>query len=336
MDVRPGLAGDRWLLDLAQYHPAQTAGHYESFYQRANHPSRPLAFWLRYTIFAPAGDPASAVGELWAVAFDGETGSHAVAKSEIPIGDCSFARDRFDVRVGEATLDRSGLHGRAGEIAWDLRYAGEQAPILLLPERLYAGGFPKAKSLVPLPGARYSGTYSVAGVPVEVDGWVGSQNHNWGSRHTDQYAFGQVAGFDGHPDSFLEAATVRARIVGPVSTPWLTTLALRHDGATHSLVGIGQAIRAKGRYEFFDWRFASSDPTVSVSGRIRAQRDAFVGLRYGNPPGGSKFCLNTKIAEAEVTVTDRASGRSQTLTAANRALFEILTDRTDHGVPIRA
>ena len=28
-------------------------GHYESYFLRANHPDRPLAFWIRYTIFAP-------------------------------------------------------------------------------------------------------------------------------------------------------------------------------------------------------------------------------------------------------------------------------------------
>jgi hypothetical protein len=44
---------------------------------------------------------------------------------------------------------------------------------------------------------------------------VGSQNHNWGSRHTDHYAWGQVAGFDDDPDAFLELSTARVR-VGPL------------------------------------------------------------------------------------------------------------------------
>jgi hypothetical protein len=59
-------------------------------------------------------------------------------------------------------------------------------------------------------------------------------------------------------------------------------------------------------------------------------------LRYDNPPGGIKHCLNTKIGAAELTVRDRNSGRSQTLRTGNRALFEILTDDTEHGVPILA
>lgn len=336
MKVADGLVGDRWLLDHTVHEPGQQAGHYESFYQRANHPDRPLAFWLRYTIFAPAGYPASAVGQLWAVAFDGETGEHRAAKVEVPLADCSFARDRFAVRVGSASLGPGALAGSAGELSWDLTYGGDARPVLLLPPKLYGTGFPKAKSLVPLPLARYRGDYSVAGCRIDVEGWIGSQNHNWGSRHTDRYAFGQVAGFDGEPDTFLEVATVRTRVAGPVMTPPLTTLVLRHRGVEHSLVAARQALRARGKYRYFDWQFMSSDDAVEISGRISADRQAFVGLRYANPPGGAKTCLNTKIGRAEVTVRDRRTGSVETVRAADRALFEILTDDADHGVPISA
>ncbi|MDT4919753.1 MAG: hypothetical protein QOI15_655 [Pseudonocardiales bacterium] len=336
MDVRSGLLRDRWLLDRAVYQPGQRAGHYESFYQRANHPERPLAFWIRYTIFAPAGAPAAAVGELWAVVFDGETGRHTVAKEEIPIADCSFDRAAFGVRIGRSDLGPGALTGSAGAIRWDLAYDGDQAPVLLLPPKMYAGALPKAKSLVPLPLARFSGNLTVAGERVEVDGWTGSQNHNWGTEHTHRYAFGQVAGFDDAPDTFLEVATVQARIAGPVRTPELTTCVLRHEGEEYSFVSVRRALRARARYGYFHWDFATGDDRVRIAGRIAAPRDSFVGLRYNNPPGGVKHCLNTKIGNAELSIRDRGSGRRQTLRTANRALFEILTDDTEHGVPLRA
>ncbi|HZC69778.1 MAG TPA: hypothetical protein VE442_03700 [Jatrophihabitans sp.] len=336
MDVRPGLLRDRWLLNRTVYEPGQQAGHYESFYQRANHPERPLAFWIRYTILAPAGDPDAAVGELWTVAFDGETGQHAAAKQVFPIADCDFARDRFAVRVGGAVLGPDGLTGAAGDLSWELTYTGDAAPVLLLPPKLYAGGFPKAKSLVALPLARFSGRYVVAGRAIDVDGWTGSQNHNWGSQHTHRYAFGQVAGFAGAPDTFLEIATAKARVAGPLVTPWATTAVLRHAGAEYSLVSLRQALRAKARYGYFHWDFATEADSVHISGRITAERDAFVALRYGNPPGGFKQCLNTKIATAELTVRHRGTGRTETLRAPSRALFEILTDDTAHGVPVAA
>jgi hypothetical protein len=336
VDVRLGLFRDRWVLDRTVYEPGQLGGHYESFYQRANHPQRPLAFWIRYTIFAPAGHPSLAVGELWAVAFDGDTGEHAVARREFPIGDCDFARDAFAVRIGASTLGPDGLRGSVGELSWDLEYTGEAAPLLLLPEQFYAGGFPKAKSLVPLPMARFSGSYQVGARVIDVDGWTGSQNHNWGSQHTHRYAFGQVAGFDDAPDTFLEVATAKARLAGPLVTPWVTTLVLRHGGTEYSFVALRRALRARASYGYFHWDFATGDDNVRISGRISGDRDAFVGLRYNNPPGGYKYCLNTKIGDAELTVRDRRTGRVENLHGKHRALFEILADDTAAGIPIRA
>jgi hypothetical protein len=336
MDVRAGLLRDRWLLNRTVYEPGQRAGHYESFYQRANHPDRPLAFWIRYTVFAPAGDPGAAVGEVWAIAFDGETGQHAVAKREVPMAECEFDRNNFAVRVGSARLGPGALSGSAGDIGWELQYSGDAPPLLLLPPKMYSAGFPKAKSLVALPLARYSGSYSIAGREIAVDGWTGSQNHNWGSQHTHRYAFGQVAGFTDAPDSFLELATAKAQLGGPFRTPWVTALVLRHGGREYSLVALRRALRARARYGYFHWDFATGDDEVHVSGRISAEREAFVGLRYGNPPGGYKHCLNTKIGAAEVAVRHRDTGRTEVLHAKDRALFEILTDDTEHGVPIRA
>ena len=52
------------------------AGHCESFFVRAHHPTRALAFRTRYTIFSPKNQPQGAVGELWAIVFD--DGSHGV------------------------------------------------------------------------------------------------------------------------------------------------------------------------------------------------------------------------------------------------------------------
>ncbi len=319
--------------------PGQRAGHYESFYQRANHPTRPLAFWIRYTVFSPKGRPDAAIGELWAIFFDGETGQHVVAKEEHPISACDFDRTRLGARVRDSVLEPGALTGAcsgpAGSIGWDLTYQGGAPPIYLLPQRMYDGAFPKAKSLVGHPLATYRGRLEVDGRRVDVDGWVGSQNHNWGSQHTDHYAFAQVAGFDNAPGSFLEVVSAQVK-VGPVRTPMLTFLVLRHAGREHSMVSMRDALRATASFDYFSWDFLTSSPEVAISGHVTAPAGAFVGLNYYNPPGGIKHCLNTKIGSCELAVTDRATGRRDLLRTEHRALFEILTDDRSHGIPIRA
>lgn len=327
---------ERIQANRARYRPGQKAGHYESFFQRANHPERPEAFWIRYTIFQPAGKPEQAEGELWAIHFDGETHRHTAVKVEVPMARCAFAPDRFHARVGDCTLEPTRLVGQAAsrghEIGWDLGWAGEAPVLWFLPKNLYEARFPKAKSVVAWPEARYTGTLTVDGRDIPIAGWPGSQNHNWGVKHTDTYAWGQVVGFEGHPDSTFEAITARIKL-GPLWSPWMTVVALRHEGREYLLNTIGASVKARGAWRFFQWELASKNDEVEIRATIEAQREDFVALTYRNPPGGTHTCLNSKIARAEVTIAPR-EGAPVTLKSANRAAFEILTDRADHGVEV--
>jgi hypothetical protein len=204
--------------------------------------------------------------------------------------------------------------------------------LLLLPEPFYGRRFPKAKALVGTPHARYGGTLDVDDRRIAVDGWTGSQNHNWGVRHTDRYAWGQVAGFDNAPDAFLECSTAQIRI-GPVWTPRLTLVVLREGGQEIALNGLVQAMRARGSSDSFTWKLDTRKRDVHIHGCIQAPASAFVGLRYRNPPGGEKTCLNTKLASAEITVEQR--GRPpRTLVTRHRAALELLGDGGDPRVPV--
>lgn len=325
-------------INFTRYHH-QPQGHYESFFQRANHPSRPLAFWIRYTIFSPKNRPGDARGEVWAVFFNGETNQHVTVKDEMPFEHCTFGSSAFFAQIGEATLQPGQLAGmvrmQEDTIAWDLRYHSEEQPLLLLPSPYYQTKLPAAKSLVGAPLATYSGSLVVNGETIPVEKWRGSQNHNWGSKHTDWYAWGQVAGFDTSPESFLEIATVRLKM-GPLWTPSLTLLVLRHEGEEFALNSLPHALRAHGRFDYFTWDFSSKSKAVAVAGTISAPRAAFVGLRYANPPGGEKYCLNTKLASCELRLKQKHKHTEELLSTRNRAAFEILTDDQHHGIQIRA
>ncbi len=323
--------------NFTRYVKGQAKGHYESFFQRANHPTRPLAFWIRFTIFTPHKRPEDAIGELWSIWFDGETGKHVVAKREVPMKDCAFGNDRFRAEIGGAVLEpgmlKGGAESRGNRLEWDLQWEGGQDPLFDLPLKLYETPLPKAKALVGIPLCTYKGSITVNGEKKDIDGWPGSQNHNWGAKHTDHYAWGQVAGFDNAPDSFLEVATARIKI-GPVYTPFLTPLVLRHEGREYAMNSLLKAVR-KGSFDYFTWQFRGENEDATAEGRIIGRREDFVGLNYYNPPGGSKFCLNSKIAACEVTLRPKG-GAPVTLTSKNRAAFEILTDDPSHGIEVRA
>jgi len=327
---------DAW--NSCRFVPRDSGGHYESYFQRANHPQRPLAFWIRYTVFSPMGRPDEAVGELWAIYFDGESNRITAVKEVFPIESCELSRSGLKVRIGAASLHDGHLTGRAnssaGTLEWNLQYAGNDPPLLLLPRTFYERGFPKAKALVGTPNAEFEGQLIVNGATINVERWIGSQNHNWGSKHTDSYAWGQVAGFDDAPDIFLECSTARLKM-GPFWIPPLTATVLRIGSREIRLNSLVQAFRAQGEFDFSSWRFTSSDSNVRISAHIHAPKSAFVGLAYANPPGGTKTCLNTKLASCEL-ILEQTGQPQRTLISRNRAAFEVLTERRDHGIPIVA
>ena len=76
-------------------------------------------------------------------------------------------------------------------------------------------------------------------------------------------------------------------------------------------------------------QIATSGPAGDLAIWISAAAADFVALRYDNPPGGVKICLNSKLARCEATL--RRAGTTTVLTSS-RAAFEILDDTVPPGV----
>ncbi|MFN8237600.1 MAG: hypothetical protein U0T77_05470 [Chitinophagales bacterium] len=324
--------------NFTQY-KGQKSGHYESYFLRANHPTEKKAFWIRYTIFSPKDHPEKALAELWGIWFDGYTGEHVAVKSEQPLSPNAYSNNNFHIDFKDATLNNRLAEGNIksakGEISWSLQYESEASPVFLFPLSSYDTPLPKAKSLVSLPMARFNGTYTVNGESKAISNWVGSQNHNWGEKHTDYYAWGQVAGFDNAPDAFLEVGSGKLKIFGDVFTPFLTPVVLRHEGKEYAFNSWGTIVKAKAELNYYEWHFSSENNAAKITGVLKAHADDFVGLTYYNPPGGNKFCLNTKIASCEIDLMEKSRiGLSYHLKTNHRAAFEILTDDPNHGITL--
>jgi hypothetical protein len=319
---------DEW--NGSRWKPTENDGHYESWFLRGNAGDR--AFWIRYTLFAPAGRPEATVGELWAIWFE-RGGTITAVKSVVPIAQCSISGERLAVRIGDATLDERSLIGRAQAnghtIAWDLTYGGGQPPVLLYPRRLYTTPLPRAKTVIPQPLAKFTGSITVDGVRQPIDAWLGSQNHNWGPRHTHRYAWSQVCGFDEAPDAFLECSTAQLKI-GPIVTPPMSPVVMRLGGETLSWTGWVRVVRALGAYKPYEWHLESTGPAGTIDIAVRADATEFVALRYPDPPGGHKICLNSKLAHCEVML--RRPNTAPQVFHSSRAAFEILDDTAPPGV----
>jgi hypothetical protein len=330
-------------LNATRYQRGKTSGHYESYFIRANHPTKPLAFWFRYSIFSPSATNMAEkkvdIGELWAVIFNRESNRMTAVKEEFPIDTCSVSNNGLDISIAENGQLLPGkatgrVNKNGNKISWDLQYTDGQAALMLLPKNLYKGKFPTAKAAVPNPMAIFNGTIEVNGESFVVDNWVGSQNHNWGSRHIDEYAWSQVAGFDNEPDAFLECATARVKF-GPMQTPWMTTAVLRYDGRELVMSSLWLAFRAKASFKSFNWQFDTKSKGIRIQAEIEAPLESFIGFNYYKPDGGSSTCLNSKIAKCRLLVTE-AGKPERVFETKHRAAFEIFNTDRDLGVLVIA
>jgi hypothetical protein len=120
--------------------------------------------------------------------------------------------------------------------------------------------------------------------------------------------------------------------IGPIWTPWMSPVLLRLRGETLAFNALPRAIRADGHYDIRrrEWTIATESKAGQLAIRIAAEPNQFVALRYGNPPGGSKICMNSKIARCELTLV--RNGTTTRLTSS-RAAFEILEDHVDGVTP---
>jgi hypothetical protein len=314
-----------------------TAPYYESRYIRANHPELPQALWLRETLLLPtAGEP---VADVWVMVFDPDGAGNRALKEPYAIDAAVYDYDDWTARIGAATIDdRSAqgvVTGRNRSARWDLRITpGSEEPVKLLTERGYNARFPTAKTMVRHPMAQFDGQLELDDVRVVVDGWTGSVNHNWGTRHTPAYAFGQVCGFDDAPDSSLEIVTARAAI-GPVLTPAATLFVFRHAGQELAVRSILGSLQTHGRFQPFSWAFGARVRDQTIEGEIVTAPDDVIGLTYTDTDGGSKYCYNSAIATCRIQLAGKAFERTE-LVATRRAMFEILTDTRHEQVPLLA
>jgi hypothetical protein len=267
--------------------------------------------------------------------FDLEGGNLALKRTHLTSAS-DFRSDPWKVRIGDTSLDDRSATGAIEGANWQLAIEpGHEAPVKLLTDRAYRAPFPTSKTLVRHPLARFDGNLEFDDRRIEVDGWIGSVNNNWGRRHTPAYAFGQVCGFDDAPNSTLEIVTARAGL-GPVLVPPVTLFVLRYreDQETEFAVrSLLTARRTRGSYRPFVWSFGARVDGLVMDGEISAEPAGVIGLTYTDTNGKPKYCYNSALASCRLSLSGPALGTVE-LTARRRAMFEILTDVRNNEVEL--
>jgi hypothetical protein len=313
-----------------------SSGHVESYFLKLNDPEGRRALWLKATILVHHGG-APRVAEAWAIAFDRD-GKHVAAKQVVPLASARFGTRGLDVSVAGLRLEPGRVSGEVtndgARIAFDLRFTMGAPPLVPFPSlRMYETRLPSSKLVSPHPDSRFEGSYTVGDETIDVRDWHGMQGHNWGTRHTELYAWSHCNQWDGHDDLVLEGVTARVK-VGPVLAPPLTLVCVRHRGVRYDFNAPATLLRTRGTIELRRWSFSAKNALATVSGELWADTRDFVGLAYENPDGAITYCLNSKIARGRLRLSVRGRPDIEALTRA--AALEIGTKDPAHGVTMLA
>ncbi len=320
----------------------QSGDHVESYFLKATAPDAQRAFWVKATIFAAAAEPERAVAEGWAIAFYHRSADHrnVAVKHTVAFADASFS-DRGLAIDWHAPNSTDAMHLEPGAtggaistgrdtIGWDLSIADRAEPFVPFPyPQMYTGPLPSSKTVTPAPDARFSGHVDVGEDRWEIAGWKGMQGHNWGRGHAEQYAWSHCNQWDQGTELFLEALSARVR-VGPLLTPVLTVICVRHQGVDYSFNRPLEMVRARGDIGLRRYTFSAQAKAAKLSGLFEASVEDFVGLYYRNPRGAMTYCLNSKLAAGRIRFEPEGLAPVDLTTRA--AALEVGTKRADHGV----
>jgi hypothetical protein len=330
--------------NAVRFDPSSGRDHVESYFIKLNDPSGERALWLKATILASGREPERAVAEGWAIAFDRRGGSrrHMAVKHTLPFASASFSRTGLDIRweLPEAgdwmriePGRAAGSVSRGGErVEWDLRSSGDLGLLAPLPlEILYSPSFPNTKTLTPRPDLRFEGEVTAFGERWVIDGWRGMQGHNWGRQHTYRYAWCHANVWEEDPAFVLEGLSASIKL-GPVVTPFLTVVCVRHRGVRYDFNGLLDLARSKAEVTLRRWVFSASNRYGRIEGTVEAETGDMVGLHYANPDGTMSYCLNSKLSRARVRF--EALGRPPLILTSRAAALEMGTRDAGHGVPM--
>lgn len=302
----------------------RTAPFMEVWYATLTHRRLRSGLWLRYTISAPRdAEPSCA---LWAFYFDPEGKRSFAGVNEHSIDRLGHVPGRDDgalVRIGDAWLTETHLEGRVESdgriLAWSLELEPADRCYQHLPSVLRRRAEQRFSTLCsPNLSVPFSGTIELDGEVVAYDGEPGCQTHRWGRRHSHSWAWAHCSAWDGEADAVFEA-------VGAKAAPWLPALSfpyLRYRGKDL----VFSALRTQGRYELPAWTFMASNDRWRIAGAVRLPPDRSVQVRYADPDGGTRHCVNSEVADLAIDVYERSErgwAHAETLVSSGGAHFEV-------------
>jgi hypothetical protein len=326
------------------WHPVVTdlayrPGMVESYFLKLHDPAGDLAVWIKYTFLRRARGHQP-LGEVWCILFDRRAvreGSGAppvrAEKASHDLLSVDALETKGEIVIGGNLLTPGLASGLLPGVRWRFSFAPVGQPLTLLPGPCYSPWVPTSKLTTPVPAARATGILELPEGTVEFTDWHLSLGHNWGRRHTDSYVWGQVGQETDRGRFFFEGLSLPADPVAG-GQPRVTVGKVRLAGEEIDFSGPTSWARNRAEVASGRWELDMSNRGWRLIGQLHWDPRLVAGLRYLQPDGGIRCCLNSMVADGVLALHRREGGADRELVrieVQGTAALEFLTPRLDHG-----
>ncbi len=272
------------------------AGRLEVWYATLSDPVTRAGLWIHYETVAPThGSPYGHGWATWCPA-DGPPCTERFGPQPVD----PAARADW-LRVGDARIALEELAGRAGSLAWDLRWKDTGPPLWTFPRPAWERELLPGAQVVLAPTAVFTGSLTVGDAAHRLDGWRGGVAHIYG--HGNAKRWGWIHADLGNGD-VLEVVSAVSHRPGLRSLPPIAFVRFRIDGKDWPTRGL-PSLRMKTRLGLRHWQLEGRIGGRDVLIRVDMPAERCVSLGYTDPDGAAAVCTNTEQADIHVEVGDR-------------------------------
>jgi len=309
MTWKPNKMQDQ-MYESFQWQPRRS-GLYESNYLKANSPDGQRAIWIKHNILAWSNPLKEPIVELWCIFF--EKGKQPrVLKQELPTSQVKVSPDKIEMKGKDIFLSPQHtttiLRDKDKIASWDIEMISpSQGDIPIVHFRyakMYEWKFPKKKILTPAPYLLFNGHLQFMDEKIIIHDWIGSRNHNWGTEHAFQYAYGNCNYFPDTPNVLFDGFSAKLR-VGLLKTPFLTSAIIRENNKDYPFNSLALMFLTKTIVKFPRWEIFLQNKTEKAHIIQEGEPDDFVGLSYYHPDEKISYCYNTKWAKTTIHLKNK-------------------------------
>lgn len=305
-------------------------GHYEAWHLRTADPGSAASAWIRLGFTAPQADLAGdALAEVWFVGHAAEGALYA-RRETFAIDRLQTGAGGFPVTLGRCVLEASSAHGSVDEAAWDLTWDAEAGVVGWGGE----GRIRRSELVATQPAIRVTGTVTIDGSQLSVQGWPAHQLHAWGARHAESSARVHCNEFPEVGD-FVEVLSRRQARRRARPSPLVTMGAARIDGTLFDVHDPARGVASHAEFGPEGYRFVVRGARTKLEGTVSCSIGDLVGVVYRDPDGGRVYAYHADRATLDVAIRRRGPrGGSVVAQAHVRCAYEYQTRQPVAGVEV--